>query len=191
MHALWTVPPGDEDFSYCWRVIKRMVTQRCQTRLNRPEWMNARRRKRNQSTLWQHRFWEHLMRDEADFNRHIDYIQWNPVKHGYVAQVRHWPYSSFHRYVNKRGCRQVGESTSNHSTALTSANELARTGCARHSADHRGAIAPAGTRKRSRSAFPFGKPGSMPATVPATSVSPWTLAFVLSQFCGLNTFPPI
>ena len=69
-HALWTLPPGDEDFSYRWRVIKRMVTQRCQTRLNRPEWMNARRRKRNQSTLWQHRFWEHLIRGEADFNRH-------------------------------------------------------------------------------------------------------------------------
>ena len=103
MQALWTLPPGDEDFSYRWRVIKRMVTQRCQTRLNRLEWMNARRRKRNQSTLWQHRFWEHLIRDEADFNRHIDYIHWNPVKHGYVAQVSHWPYSSFHRYV-KQGC---------------------------------------------------------------------------------------
>ena len=101
MHALWTLPPGDEDFSYRWRVIKRMVTQRCQTRLNRPEWMNARRRKRNQSTLWQYRFWEHLIRDEADFNRHIDYIHWNPVKHGYVAQVSHWPYSSFHRYVKQ------------------------------------------------------------------------------------------
>ena len=61
--------------------------------------MNARRRKRNQSTLWQRRFWEH----EADFNPHIDYIHWNPVKHGYVAQVSHWPYSSFHRYV-KQGC---------------------------------------------------------------------------------------
>ena len=74
MHALWTLPPEDEDLSHRWRVIKRMVTQRCQTRLNRPEWMNARRRKRNQSTLWQHRFWEHLIRDEADFNRRIDYI---------------------------------------------------------------------------------------------------------------------
>jgi putative transposase len=82
MHALWTLPPGDEDFSHRWRVIKRMVTPRCQTRLNRPEWMNARRRKRNQSTLWQHRFWEHLIRDEADFNRHIDYIHWSPMKHG-------------------------------------------------------------------------------------------------------------
>ena len=79
MHALWTLPLGDEDFSHRWRDIKRMATQRCQTRLNRPEWMNARRRKRNQSTLWQHRFREHLIRDEADFNRHIDYIHWNLV----------------------------------------------------------------------------------------------------------------
>jgi putative transposase len=86
MHALWTLPPGDEDFSHRWRVIKRMVTQRCQTRLNQPL-MNARRRKRNQSILWQHRFWEHLIRDEAEFDRHIDYIDWNPVKHGYVAEV--------------------------------------------------------------------------------------------------------
>ena len=44
---------------------------------------------------------EHLIRDEADFNRHIDYIHSNPVKHGYVAQVSHWPYSSFHRYVKQ------------------------------------------------------------------------------------------
>ena len=58
--------------------------------------MNARRRERNQSTLRQHRFWEHLIRDEADFNRHIDYIHWNPVKHGYVS---HWAYSSFHPWV--------------------------------------------------------------------------------------------
>jgi putative transposase len=48
-----------------------------------------------------HRFWEHLIRDEADFHRHIDYIHWNAVKHGHVAQVSHWPYSSFHRYVKQ------------------------------------------------------------------------------------------
>jgi hypothetical protein len=50
MHALWTLPPGDEDFSHRSRVIERMSAQRCQTRLDRPEWTNARRRKRNQST---------------------------------------------------------------------------------------------------------------------------------------------
>ncbi|MGH8567268.1 MAG: transposase [Gammaproteobacteria bacterium] len=53
-------------------------------------------------TLWQHRFWEHRIRDEADFNRHIHYIHWNPVKHGSVAPVSHRPYSRFHRYVKQR-----------------------------------------------------------------------------------------
>jgi hypothetical protein len=79
IYAVLPLPPGDEDFAHRWRVINPMVAQRCQTRLKRPEWMNARRRKRNQRTLWQHRFWEHLIRDEADFNRHIDYIHWHPV----------------------------------------------------------------------------------------------------------------
>ena len=127
MHALWTLPPGDEDSSHRWRVIKRMVTQRRQTRLNRPEWMNSRRKKRNQSTLWQHRFWKHLIRDEADFNRHIDYIHWDPVKHGYGRRRAIGRIRASIGMSNRAGCQQIGEATSNHSTALTSANELART----------------------------------------------------------------
>ena len=67
-----------------------------------PSWLLAARRvQRHQSPLWQHRFWEHAIRDEIDFVRHVDYIHWNPVKHGYVRQVADWPYSSFHRYVNQ------------------------------------------------------------------------------------------
>jgi len=50
---------------------------------------------------WQRRFWEHQIRDEQDFIKHVEYIHWNPVKHGYVARVRDWPYSSFHRYVRQ------------------------------------------------------------------------------------------
>ena len=49
--------------------------------------------------MWQRRFWEHLIRDEMDLARHLDYIHYNPVKHGYVANVVDWPYSTFHRYV--------------------------------------------------------------------------------------------
>ena len=51
--------------------------------------------------LWQRRFWEHTIRDEKDFERHVDYIHFNPVKHGLVERVRDWPYSSFHRYVRE------------------------------------------------------------------------------------------
>ncbi len=50
-------------------------------------------------SLWQRRYWEHTLKDEQDFNRHVDYIHFNPVKHGYVDAVSKWPYSSFHRYV--------------------------------------------------------------------------------------------
>jgi putative transposase len=51
--------------------------------------------------LWQRRYWEHTIRDERDYERHVDYIHFNPVKHGLVARVRDWPYSSFHRYVRE------------------------------------------------------------------------------------------
>jgi putative transposase len=61
--------------------------------------MDIRRDARSEYTLWQKRFWEHTIRDETDFGRYIDYIHYNPVKHGLVSRVRDWPYSSFHRYV--------------------------------------------------------------------------------------------
>jgi putative transposase len=99
LHCIWRLPADDTDFSLRWSIIKRIVTQRCGVRLNRPEWLNARRQKRQQGTLWQHRFWDHLIGDEDDFNRHLDYIHWNPVKHGLVSKVNDWPYSSFHRLV--------------------------------------------------------------------------------------------
>ena len=98
------------------------------------------------------RDFEHLIRDEADFNRHLDYMHWNPVKHGYVAQVSHWPYSSFHWDVKKGGYHQIGEATSNHSTALTSANELARTRALRSL----GPAAQTSVRDRDRAVPPCG-----------------------------------
>ena len=52
-------------------------------------------------TLWQRRFWEHTIRNERDFARHVDYIHFNPVKHGLVSRVSDWPHSSFHRYVHE------------------------------------------------------------------------------------------
>ena len=51
--------------------------------------------------IWQRRYWEHAIRDDADFERHVDYLHFNPVKHGHVARVSDWPHSSFHRYVER------------------------------------------------------------------------------------------
>lgn len=87
LHCIWRLPPDDTDFSSRWSIIKRVVTQRCGERLNRPELLSFRRYKRQQGTLWQHSFWDHLIRDEDDFNRHMDTIHWNPVKHGLVFKV--------------------------------------------------------------------------------------------------------
>ena len=101
IHCIWTLPDGDADFSSRWRIIKTIVTQRCGPRLNVPKMLSDRRKQKNQSSLWQHRFWEHQIRDEEDWRRHIDYIFFNPVKHGYVSQVRDWQFSSFENAVGK------------------------------------------------------------------------------------------
>ncbi len=55
--------------------------------------------RRRESSIWQRRFWEHQIRDETDFERHMDYIHFNPVKHGYARQVNEWVHSTFHRHV--------------------------------------------------------------------------------------------
>jgi len=59
------------------------------------------RKKRRERGIWQRRFWAHLIEDQEDYSRHVDYIHWNPIKHGWVNKVRDWPYSSFHRYVKQ------------------------------------------------------------------------------------------
>jgi len=93
MHALWTLPKDDMDFSSRWGRIKAGFTRRCGLAHT-----SGRRR---DAGLWQPRSWEHLIRDEADFAAHMDYLRYNPVKHGHVARVIDWPHSSFHRCVRQ------------------------------------------------------------------------------------------
>ena len=95
LHAVWTLPPGDADFSTRWRLIKARFAKA----LPKQERLSAVRKARNERGIWQRRYWEHTLRDERDFARHVDYIQFNPVKHGHVTRVQDWPYSSFHRMV--------------------------------------------------------------------------------------------
>lgn len=99
LHCVWTLPEGDADFSTRWMMIKRDVSLACHDDYHRAEWMTDSKRKHRESTIWQRRFWEHQIRDENDLARHIDYIHFNPVKHGHVLHVGDWPYSTFHRYV--------------------------------------------------------------------------------------------
>ena len=101
LHAIWTLPEGDADFSSRWRLIKRHVTRSCGAAYARPEYLTGRRAAKQCGTFWQHRFWEHLLRDERDFRQHLDYLHGNPLKHGLVEQVADWPWSSFHRWVRR------------------------------------------------------------------------------------------
>jgi putative transposase len=95
IHAVWTLPSGDADFSLRWRLIK----SRFAKALPKQERLSAVRVARHERGIWQRRFWEHLIRDEADYSRHVEYCYVNPLKHGLVTRVCDWPHSSFHRDV--------------------------------------------------------------------------------------------
>ena len=95
LHAVWTLPPGDADFSTRWRLIKTCFARA----LPKRERLSPVRVERHERGIWQRRFWEHLIRDEADYTRHVEYCYINPVKHRLVSRVRDWPHSSFHRDV--------------------------------------------------------------------------------------------
>ncbi|MBA1276183.1 MULTISPECIES: REP-associated tyrosine transposase [Pseudomonadaceae] len=96
LHAIWTLPEGDADYAGRWSLLKSTFSRQFPAATQSP----SKARKREKS-IWQRRFWEHQIRDESDLQRHVEYIHYNPVKHGLVEQVADWTYSSFHRYVEK------------------------------------------------------------------------------------------
>lgn len=95
LHAVWTLPPDDADFSTRWALIKAGFSR--QISLGEP--VGASRRQKGERGIWQRRFWEHQIRDEVDLQRHVDYIHYNPVKHGHVLMASDWPHSTIHRYI--------------------------------------------------------------------------------------------
>ena len=94
LHTIWTLPRDDFDYPGRWKAIKSLFT-RSLLKYGVPLKKNA----RGEYLLWQRRYWEHTIMDEQDLKSHIDYIHYNPVKHGYVDNVSAWSHSSFHRYV--------------------------------------------------------------------------------------------
>jgi putative transposase len=95
LHAVWTLPEGDDDFATRWQLIKAGFSRS----LPHEEPVSTSRQRKRERGIWQRRYWEHTLRDEEDFARHVDYVHFNPVKHGHVKRVRDWPFSSFHRMV--------------------------------------------------------------------------------------------
>ena len=97
MHCIWTLPKGDQNFATRWRLIKTHFVKA----IPKVERRSIIRIKRGERAIWQRRYWEHFIRDDNDYQRHIDYLHYNPVKHGYVSRVCDWPYSTFHRLVKQ------------------------------------------------------------------------------------------
>ena len=95
LHAVLTLPPDDADFALRWRLIKSGFSRS----LPKTEYRSKTRKKAGERGIWQRHYWEHLIRDDFDYQRHVDYVHVNPLKHGYVDRVQDWPYSTFHRYV--------------------------------------------------------------------------------------------
>ncbi len=95
LHAVWTLPEGDRDFSGRWTLIKRGFS----ALVPGGEHRSASRAAKGERGVWQRRFWEHAVRDAWDYAAHIDYVHFNPVKHGYVANAGDWPFSTFRRAV--------------------------------------------------------------------------------------------
>jgi putative transposase len=96
VHAVWALPDGDADFSTRWSLIKSGFSRGLDA-LPR----SASKVGKREKGIWQRRYWEHAIRDDADLEQHVNYIHFNPVKHGYVTRVVDWPHSSFHRYVEQ------------------------------------------------------------------------------------------
>ncbi len=95
LHCVLTLPPGDSDFSLRWRLIKSGFSRA----MPKTETLSAVRKAAGERGIWQRHYWEHLIRDELDYRRHVDYVYVNPLKHGLVQCVVDWPYSTFHRDV--------------------------------------------------------------------------------------------
>ena len=98
LHSLWTLPRNDWDYSMRWGLLKALFTRHLQ-QYQRHVADVTRVTRKQIGTFWQRQFWQHEVRDERDFRRHVDYIHNNPVRHGLVSHPVDWPYSTFHRYL--------------------------------------------------------------------------------------------
>jgi putative transposase len=101
LHFLWTLPEGDSNYSGRVGRMKVLLTRSLRGKGCLPTTVSQSRQKHRESDVWQRRFWEHVIRDEADFRKHLDYLHYNPVKHGLVRCPHEWQVSSFHRWVER------------------------------------------------------------------------------------------
>ena len=101
LHCLWTLPNNDADFSGRWNRIKGLFSKHYRAANVLHNDPNPSRQRKGETSIWQRRFWEHCIRDDDDFRCHLDYLHFNPVKHGHATNAFDWPWSSLPRYVQK------------------------------------------------------------------------------------------
>jgi putative transposase len=101
IHTVWKLPEGDADYSTRWRLIKTQFTQDYLAAGHEEGVLSQARRDHGDRGVWQRRSVEHWIRDETDLRRHVDYIHFNPVKHGHVRRAAEWEFSTFHNYVDR------------------------------------------------------------------------------------------
>jgi putative transposase len=97
LHAIWSLPQGDSNFSLRWSLVKSRFSRGLVSNAQR----SASKIRKREKGIWQRRYWEHAIRDDDDLERHVDYIHYNPIKHGFVSRASDWPHSSFHQFVAK------------------------------------------------------------------------------------------
>lgn len=100
VHMIWRLPDGDTDYATRWRLIKSYFIRRWPGARDYPTTQS--RQNKGEGAVWQRRYWEHLIGDEGDWRQHVDYIHYNPVKHGLAQAPVAWRYSSFHTFVKQR-----------------------------------------------------------------------------------------
>jgi putative transposase len=98
LHCILELPQDDADYATRWRLIKTKLSKL----IDKTEYINQTRLLRKERGIWQRRYWAHLITDEQDYRVHMDYVHINPLKHGLVAQVSDWPYSTFHKHVEQK-----------------------------------------------------------------------------------------
>jgi putative transposase len=114
LHTIWKLPAGDSAYSTRWAWLKKEFTKAWLHTGGAEQAVSTSRQRNRRRGVLQRRFWEHAIRDGPDLERHLDYIHYNPVKHGYAGCAREWPWSSFHRYFREGayapdwGCADLG-----------------------------------------------------------------------------------
>ena len=97
IHTIWTLPEGDADFSNRWSMLKSLFSRDTAA----PAFRTRAQVKRGEKGIWQRRFWEHLIRDAADFDAHVTLVHTAPQAAGLVDRAENWLHSSIHRRSGK------------------------------------------------------------------------------------------